>query len=231
MNNQTFPKLIALVLAFFLLSGFSLVGPDYKELYRLEKQKAQNIQEQLDNYKPLKEENKQLRQENKQLTKENSSLETENELLKGGLDPLQKALVEKEKQLNQRQEELNQDRQQLIQDRAELNAEIRKVGQLEGEIQEIRQDKKKLTQTVRELKEEKQKQENGKNGWKNVTLIENTLIVICGIIYIVYFFWRQNQSKPYPQQQTIDLGESSTNNKQFSPENQENKSLPTSEGN
>ncbi|AFZ42508.1 Prefoldin beta- domain protein [Halothece sp. PCC 7418] len=233
MTDRNFSKLTALILSFFLLSGFTLVGPDYKELYQKLEQKAQYLQEQLEDYKNQSETLRQkldnLREENNKLGNNISSIRTENEILKEGLDPLQKALIEKEKRLNQRQEELNQERETLNQARASFNEEIRKMGQLEGELTELRQDKENLNQSLNELKAEQQKAENGKNWWKNFAFIEPVFfILIWGIVYLIR---RQTQPQSYPQQQTIDLGENYANNKQLSEETQENKSLPKSEEN
>jgi len=239
MNFLKLSTLITLILSFFLLCGFSLVGPDYKELYKKEVQKTEYLQEQLHEYKQryeyqfnqretLREKLDKVNEENKQLEKEISALTKENEFLKKGLDPLQKALIEKEKRLNQRQEELERDRAQFLDNRASFNEEIRKVGQLEGELKKLREEKTELSEKFASLKQERQQEENGKNWWKNLAFIESAILSILLIFSIIAFLiWRQGKPNYYQQPQTIDLGENTNN--QFSDRAEESKSLPKSE--
>jgi len=223
-------KVVALILFFFLLSGFSLIGPDYKELYKEEQQKTHFIRKQRDDYKERYEQEveqrknwegkiNQIQQENQELGNNNARLKAENELLKGGLDSLQEALLEKQNQLEKREEELDQekiklseDKNQLRQDRNNFNEEIRKIGQLEGELVKLREENEQLSQNVRSLQEKTRQKEKDRNWWQGVAIFEAAVLLVLMIGFLINNWQRSNN---YSRGQTIPVSVNDANDQSY----------------
>lgn len=221
MNFVKLSKLAALVLSFFLLSGFGF-GPDYKELYKEEQQKTHFIKQQRNDYKERYEQEveqrknweekiNRIKQENQELGNNNARLKAENELLKGGLDSLQEALLEKQNQLEKRQEELDQERikisedqNQLREDRNNFNEEIRKIGQLEGELVKLREENDQLSQNVRSLREETRQKEKSRDWWQNLAFFEPAIFLVL-FVTLWFLITKLQRSNNYPRGQTIPV--------------------------
>lgn len=216
MTINRISKLIALVFAFFLLSGFE-IGSNYQELYKVQAKKAEQLEQQ----------NIELREEKARLEESNEYLKLQ---IKNGLsnEEREKALLEREKQLNYREKSLDERQNNLNQRETTVADEERKIGVIEGRLPEIVARKNELKQEVESLREAKYQAENGKNFWKNITVVESIIFASLMLLGFLYLLWGQkgtflNQSQP----QTINLGRE--DKFQLSDNQQENKSLPNSE--